>query len=138
MKVLRFAHCFLRLQCHRELLPEGRTDNKEYYFVVMRRLREVIRKRSPDLWQNNSWLLHHDNAPAHTSLLIRDFLAQNNSTMMPQPSYSPDLAPMWLFLVPKTKETYGRPEIKTASLEERAQGYTEKCLWEVLRGLEKA
>ncbi|UYV82030.1 hypothetical protein LAZ67_21000503 [Cordylochernes scorpioides] len=56
-------------------------------------LREAIRQKRPDLWKNKNWLLHHDNAPAHTSLLVRDLLAKNNTLMMPQPPYSPDLAP---------------------------------------------
>src|ERR1700753_291045 len=43
------------------------------------------------------------NAPAHTSLLVRDFLAKNNTLMMPQPPYSPDLAPCDFFLFPKLK-----------------------------------
>ncbi|KAG5330275.1 SETMR methyltransferase, partial [Acromyrmex charruanus] len=47
--------------------------------------------------------LHHDNAPAHTSLLVREFLAKNNTLMMPQPPYSPDLAPCDFFLFPKLK-----------------------------------
>ncbi|UYV71193.1 hypothetical protein LAZ67_8002094 [Cordylochernes scorpioides] len=59
----------------------------------MRNLREAIRQKRPDLWKNKNWLLHHDNAPAHTSLLVRDLLAKNNTLMMPQPPYSPDLAP---------------------------------------------
>ncbi|KAG5316891.1 MOS1T transposase, partial [Acromyrmex insinuator] len=45
----------------------------------------------------------HDNAPAHTSLLVREFLAKNNTLMMPQPPYSPDLAPCDFFLFPKLK-----------------------------------
>ncbi|UYV83800.1 hypothetical protein LAZ67_X000166 [Cordylochernes scorpioides] len=73
---------------HHEFLPQGRTVNKEYYLQVMRNLREAIRQKRPDLWKNKNWLLHHDNAPAHTSLLVRDFLAKNNTLMMPQPPYS--------------------------------------------------
>ncbi|UYV62326.1 hypothetical protein LAZ67_2000108 [Cordylochernes scorpioides] len=69
----------------------------------MRNLREAIRQKSPDLWKNKNWLLHHDNAPAHTSLLVRDFLAKNNTLMKPQPPYSPDLAPCDFFLFPKLK-----------------------------------
>lgn len=109
---------------HYEFLPQGRTVNKEYYLEVMRRLREAIRKKRPDLWKNQNWLLHHDNAPAHTSLLVRDFLAKNNTVIMPQPPYSPDLAPCDFFLFPKLKKPMkGRrfatiEEIKTASLEE--------------------
>ncbi|UYV75446.1 hypothetical protein LAZ67_13000301 [Cordylochernes scorpioides] len=68
---------------HHEFLPQGRTVNKEYYLQVMRNLREAISQKRPDLWKNKNWLLHHDNAPAHTSLLVRDFLAKNNTLMMP-------------------------------------------------------
>ncbi|UYV76121.1 hypothetical protein LAZ67_13002655 [Cordylochernes scorpioides] len=109
---------------HHEFLPQGRTVNKEYYLQVMRNMREAIRQKRPDLWKNKNWLLHHDNAPAHTSLLVRDFLAKNNTLMMPQPPYTPDLAPCDFFLFPKLKRPMkGRryatlDEIKTASKEE--------------------
>ncbi|UYV74742.1 hypothetical protein LAZ67_12000763 [Cordylochernes scorpioides] len=89
----------------------------------MRNFREAIRQKRPDLWKNKNWLLHHDYAPAHTSLLVRDFLAKNNPLMMLQP-YSPDLAPCDFFLFPKLKRPMkGRcyatlDEIKTASKEE--------------------
>ncbi|UYV74009.1 hypothetical protein LAZ67_11001809 [Cordylochernes scorpioides] len=52
---------------HHEFLPQGRTVNREYYLQVMRNLREAIRQKRPDLWKNKNWLLHHNNAPAHTS-----------------------------------------------------------------------
>ncbi|GAB1860480.1 Histone-lysine n-methyltransferase setmar-like protein [Camponotus japonicus] len=109
---------------HHEFLPQGRTVNKQYYLEVMRRLREAIRKKRPNLWKDNSWLLHHDNAPAHTSLLVSSFLAKTNTIIMPQPPYSPDLAPCDFFLFPKLKRPMkGRrfatiEEIKTASLKE--------------------
>ncbi|UYV84371.1 hypothetical protein LAZ67_X001959 [Cordylochernes scorpioides] len=109
---------------HHEFLPQGRTVNKEYYLQVMRNLREAILQKRPDLWKNKNWLLHHDNAPAHASLLVRDLLAKNNTLMMPQPPYSPDLAPCDFFLFPKLKRPMkGRryatlDEIKTASKEE--------------------
>ncbi|KYN44215.1 hypothetical protein ALC56_01337 [Trachymyrmex septentrionalis] len=86
--------------------------------------RNAIRQKRPDLWKNKNWLLHHDNAPAHTSLLVREFLTKNNTLMMPQPPYSPDLAPCDFFLFPKLKRPMkGRryatiEEIKTASKEE--------------------
>ncbi|UYV80226.1 hypothetical protein LAZ67_18002085, partial [Cordylochernes scorpioides] len=88
---------------HHEFLPQGRTLNKEYYLQVMRNLREAIRQKRPVLWKNKNWLLHHNNAPAHTSLHVGDFLAKNNTLMMPQPPYSPDLAPCDFFLFPKLK-----------------------------------
>ena len=49
------------------------------------------------------WLLHHDNAPAHNTLSIQQFLAENNITMLEQLPYSPDLAPCDFFLFPKLK-----------------------------------
>lgn len=109
---------------HHEFLKQGQTVNKEYYLQVLRRLREAIRKKRLDLWKNSSWLLHHDNAPTHTSLLVCTFLAKNNTVTMPQPPYSPDMAPCHFFLFPKIKRTLkGRrftdiDDIKRASLKE--------------------
>ncbi|UYV67517.1 hypothetical protein LAZ67_5001062 [Cordylochernes scorpioides] len=94
VKVLLTVFFDCRGVVHHEFLPQGRTVNKEYYLQVMRNLREAIRQKRPDLWKNKNWLLHHDNAPAHTSLLVRDFLAKNNILMMPQPPYSSDLPPL--------------------------------------------
>jgi hypothetical protein len=33
--------------------------------------------KRPQLWTNQSWVLHHDNAPAHSSFLVSNFLAKN-------------------------------------------------------------
>ena len=58
------------------------------------------------------------------SLLVRKFLGNNNTVIMPQPPYSPDLTICNFFLFPKLKRSMiGRrfatiEEIKTASLEE--------------------
>ncbi|UYV80958.1 K02A2.6-like [Cordylochernes scorpioides] len=71
VKVLLTVFFDCRGVVHHEFLPQGRTVNKEYYLQVMRNLREAIRQKRPDLWKNKNWLLHHDNAPAHTSLLWR-------------------------------------------------------------------
>ncbi|UYV74077.1 hypothetical protein LAZ67_11002043 [Cordylochernes scorpioides] len=60
----------------------------------------------------------HDNAPAHTSLLVRDILAKNNTLMMPQP---PKLKrPM------KERRYATLDEIKTASKEELKNDFL-KC-----------
>ncbi|UYV69226.1 hypothetical protein LAZ67_6002891 [Cordylochernes scorpioides] len=142
VKVLLTVFFDCRGVVHHEFLPQGRTVNKEYYLQVMRNLREAIRQKRPDLWKNKNWLLHHDNAPAHTSLLVRDFLAKNNTVMMPQPPYSPDLAPCDFFLFPKLKRPMkGRryatlDEIKTASKEELKKIF-KNDFFEVLRRLEK-
>ncbi|CAK9827073.1 Mariner Mos1 transposase [Anthophora retusa] len=56
-------------------------------------MRENVRRKRPELWRNNSWFLHHDNAPAHTSHIVRDYLTKNNINTVPQAPYSPDMAP---------------------------------------------
>ncbi|KYN19489.1 hypothetical protein ALC57_08176 [Trachymyrmex cornetzi] len=70
---------------------------------VMRRLREAIRKKRLELWKDNSWFLHHDNAPSHTALVLRDHFAKNSTHIVTQPPYSPDLAPCDFWLFPKLK-----------------------------------
>jgi hypothetical protein len=59
---------------HHEFLREGQTVNRWYYLEVLKRLTENVKKKKTELWKNNSWFLHHENAPANASLLIRDFL----------------------------------------------------------------
>ena len=124
VKVLLTVFFDYRSVVHQEFLPQGRTVNKEYYLEVMRRLREAIREKRPELWKNNSWILHHDNAPANSSLLVRDFLAKTNTTVMHQRPYSPDLGPSDFFLFPKLKKPMKGhrfstiEEIKTASPKE--------------------
>jgi hypothetical protein len=70
---------------HHEFLRQGQTVNRWYYLEVLKRLRANVRRKRPQLWRNNSWFHHHDNAPAHASLLIHDLLANANTTVLPQP-----------------------------------------------------
>jgi len=88
---------------HKEFVPPGQTVNVAFYVEVLKRLRENVRKKRPNQWRNNTWLLHHDNAPAHAALLTRRFLTDNIMTVVPHPPYSPDLAPSDFFLFPKLK-----------------------------------
>ena len=44
----------------------------------MCRLREAIRQKRTELWKNQTWILHHDNAPAHTSMRAREFWAKKS------------------------------------------------------------
>jgi histone-lysine N-methyltransferase SETMAR len=52
---------------------------------------------------NGSWILHHDNAPAHNVLSVKTFLAKHKIPLLEHPSYSPNLAPCDFFLFPKIK-----------------------------------
>ena len=88
---------------HHEFVPEGQTVNKEYYLAVLRRLREAITRKWMDLWADNSWIFHHDNAPSHSSLIVTEFLAKHETKVIAQPPYSPYLAPCDFFLFSKLK-----------------------------------
>jgi histone-lysine N-methyltransferase SETMAR len=74
----------------------------------MKHLREAVRKKRPDAWRLKRWMLHADNAPAHISLLIRQFLVKHETTGIPQPPYSPDLAPADFFFIPQIKNLVER------------------------------
>lgn len=88
---------------HYEFVPEGETVNQHFYKEVLVRLMEKIRRKRRDLWESKQWLLHHDNAPAHSALTIRQFLASRQVATLDHPPYSPDLAPSDFFLFPKLK-----------------------------------
>jgi len=79
---------------HYESVPTGQTVNQIYYLEVLKRLREKVRRKRSELFANNSWILHQDNAPAHTAMSVREFLATKQITVLEHPAYSPDLAPV--------------------------------------------
>jgi hypothetical protein len=53
----------------KEFVLPGQTANGKLYCEVLKRLREGTRCKRPDMWKKNNWFLHHDNVPAHTSLV---------------------------------------------------------------------
>jgi hypothetical protein len=77
---------------HMEFIPHGATVNKDRYREVL------IRRKRPELWRRKNWLLLHDNAPTHCSVLVQDELPKQQVTILPHPLYLPDLAPCDIFL----------------------------------------
>ena len=45
---------------------------------ILRRLRDAVRRKRPEVWRANSWFLPHDNATAHWSVMVNDFLVKYN------------------------------------------------------------
>jgi len=67
-------------------------------------LRESVRRKQAEKWRDGDWILHHNNAPAHTSHLVQQFMAKHGTAQLQQPPYSPDLALCDFFLFPRLKK----------------------------------
>jgi len=46
-----------------ERVPRGQAVNRYYYPQVLTTFRERVRRKRRELWKNDSWILHQDNAP---------------------------------------------------------------------------
>jgi len=81
-----------------------------------------VRLKRPEMWKNVELLLHRDNAPAHTSLVVREFLTKNNMTTVPHPACSPGLAPCDFYVFPKMKlRLKGRRFVSIEEIQEESQ-----------------
>ena len=54
--------------------------------------------------KSGQWHFHQDNALVFNSILVTDYLTKMGIKTVPQPPYSPDLAPCDFCLFPKLKE----------------------------------
>ena len=82
-------------------VPSGQTVNKEYFVEVLREFRKTFRRKRPGLFKSGQWHFHQDNVPVHNSILVIDYLTKMGIKTVPQPPYSPDLAPWDFWLFPK-------------------------------------
>jgi len=62
------------------------------YIDILLRFRDAVGRKHPEKWGSSSWFLLRDNAPAHRSFSVKDFLTKNYVTTLVHPPYSPDLA----------------------------------------------
>ncbi|GFQ95135.1 hypothetical protein TNCT_308751 [Trichonephila clavata] len=54
---------------------------------------------------HGNWILHRGNASSHISPIVSKLLDKMGMATLPQPPYSPDLAPSDFFLFPRIKRT---------------------------------
>ncbi|GFU53074.1 histone-lysine n-methyltransferase setmar-like protein [Trichonephila clavipes] len=89
--------------------PETKQQSSQWKFPSeprpkkARQSRSNIKRKRPQLWESGDWLVHHDNAPAHTSNLVQQYLSKHNIAQLRQPPYSPDIAPCDFWLFPRLK-----------------------------------
>ena len=79
------------------------TVNKEYYVEVLRELRKRFRRKRPALFKFGQWHFQQDNTSVHNSILVTELLTKMSIKPVPQPPYSPDLAPCDFSLFPKLR-----------------------------------
>ena len=60
-----------------------------------------FRRKRPALFKSAQWHFHQDNIPVHNSILFTDYLTKMGIKTVPNPPYSPDLAPCDFCLFPK-------------------------------------
>ncbi|UYV65855.1 PLD4 [Cordylochernes scorpioides] len=120
-----------------EFQQQGSTITADSYMGVLRRLREAIKQKRLELWRSKSWILHHDNAPAHTALKISKFLQDHSTCVPPTPLQSRfgllRLLPFWKAQGSEISE-HGRDQ---SGIEEGHEGDPENRLPEVFCRLEK-
>jgi hypothetical protein len=106
---------------HRESVPPNTTVNSDFYYDVLSRLGENVRRKRPELWRNHNWLLHHDNAPGHTSLKTTEFVTNKNIVIARHPPYWPDLAPRDFAVSQIENETEGTRSETVSDIQRESQ-----------------
>ena len=85
-----------------DYLEKGKTITGEYYSNLLTQLDKKICEKRPGL-QKEKIIFHHDNAPAHKSVLAMGKLRDLHYELLEHPPYSLDLAPSDFHLFPKLK-----------------------------------
>ena len=79
-------------------LEKGRTINNEYYIALLVRLKEEVTKKRPQM-KKKKCSFTKTMKPCHKSIATMAKLHELHYELLPNPPYSPDLAPSnyWLF-----------------------------------------
>ena len=99
MKVMLITFFDHQGMLHHEFVSQGQTVNQHFYKEVLTRLVNKIRQKQRAFWAGKTWILHHDNAPAHRALSVKQSLVSKEITTLHHPPYSPDLAPYFYILI---------------------------------------
>ncbi len=83
----------------KEFVADGRGIDADLHLVLLRQLREKIRRKRPARWACQNGRIQQDNAPTHRARLVQNHLQRRGTPAVPHPGYSLDLAPSdyWLF-----------------------------------------
>ena len=45
---------------HQEFVPRDQKVNKQFFQEILARLRDAVRRKGPELWENQTWILSCD------------------------------------------------------------------------------
>jgi hypothetical protein len=79
--------------------------NKKTYIDTIRRFRNEFSRKCQAKWRTKCRFLPHNNALAHRSVLVKDFLEKKNVTTMEIPQYSSGLFTADMYLLPRMTTT---------------------------------
>jgi len=85
---------------HKEFVPPVQTVNQQFYLQLLKRLRDSVRMKRPEMWSSCYWFLHHDNDPTHTALNGQQFLAKKQHDAYPSSSLFTRPCAMRRFSIP--------------------------------------
>ena len=88
---------------HIPVLKGSSVTGKFYRESVLTQLVDFYQKRRLRTGVRSIKLLH-DNAPAHKSATVKEYLKESGLDVLDHPPYSPDLSPCDFFLFPRLKE----------------------------------
>ena len=75
-----------------DVMARGETINSDSYIKTLQKLKQRYWRVRPNR-NPGDMLIQHDNAHPHSSLQTQEAIAKFGWTVLPHPSYSPDLAP---------------------------------------------
>jgi hypothetical protein len=88
LTALFYAKCII----HHECMPGNHTVNGKFYKETIKGLIARVHRVRPEFQENGPWYLLHDNAPAHSSVVVSEFLAKRGIPVLSHPTHSTDLA----------------------------------------------
>jgi hypothetical protein len=76
VKTMLTAFFYAKSIIHHECVPEKQTVNGKFYKEVISRFIARVHSIRPDFQESPPWYLMHDNASAHSSGVVSEFLAK--------------------------------------------------------------
>jgi histone-lysine N-methyltransferase SETMAR len=83
---------------HQEVMLDKQIVNGKLYKEVIKKSIARVHSVRPEFQESGSSYLLYDNASAHPSGVVSEFLAKRGIPVLSHPPYSPDLAPADFFI----------------------------------------